>query len=1154
MAFPVLSRRRSRGVPLDKDALLEKALEIARAPGEMKSLTPDVRAQVEPLVKALSVGSGWTQAANLGPQGRVKPPKVSATTVAQRAHQVLGPSTGITPPDIAAAMTAQGLDWIEPFPPGQPLVPYYGYGRRPRELPYQVGYNITTETRPFRMPFAALYTLWKGYDVATSCTRYAINDLRSMRIRFEAMDGCEDNPVKEITAAKKFLRRPDGKRMFRNWLAMNQRNLWIFDSAPVYRLRDQAGRLKSLKNITPMTIAPVLDYYGDFPDGDAPAFQQFITGIPWDWLKWGDLIYEPFWPQTDSPYGTPPLETVLINANTDIRLQMFFLQMFTSGQVPEAFAIAPEDMTSADDLADLQEQWTGEFTGTQAMRHGLKYLPHGTEIQPYKPQMFDPELAEYVMRRTIAAFGLVPQNLGLMEDVNRGSSDTQMDQQFRISTLPIVGYYEDLLDSVLQDTLTLQVQVRFDTGREKEDRLQEAQAMRLYWELGAVSSSEIREKVLGYPIDPEQKVPLTVMDARLGIIPEAHILAISGDVDPLTGLPKPGTITPIPYTLPGGGAPVPAEGPQGGQPQTAADAGPKGTPTKAYPRPLFPPGQGASKEATDETDEDSDPPQSPDAHLGYGLWDIPQGSSGQGTGATHAPVSVAESNDLRRWQRQSRQRVAKGQSPRRFADSRIAADRCERVWKALDGAETREAVDAAFAKAKLPEAAGIVVQAQDTGRVLLVQRRPDKHDPGEAYARHEFPGGKLTGDSPWTGALREWSEETGATLPPNAQHLGNWTSPDGNYVGYVVEVPSEQSLALSPTGDEVSGARWWDKHDLDDPTVRDKVTETLDRVLPLLKSWTSQPRGRRGKWRTPHQVTLEQFHRHTDRFVALYTPEIERVLAARLTRDAVMKVARDAYRHAVAKATATARKPTITTIAAGAGAGAALGAGAGAAGVASVGASGLATALIAKLGTVAVISSAAGFVAVLSALYADAYLQGAQEAAGASGGGMPPWSTAVPLPADGNWQPDSATTRAAQAVAGDGLAQLLADAGVWVKEIDGTQLTRIGDAIAQGIDDGFPIARVESEIAAILDTTARANLIAETEYTRALGVGHMDVYRRNGVPELRWLHVPGACARCMANVAASPQPTANPHWPSGGLPVHPHERCAIAPTYGSLGG
>lgn len=687
MPLPFTSRFR-----LPKDQLLEKAINVARRPADLGTMPRRDRKQIEPLVKALQVGSGGKATMTANALRNQRP--VSAAVVAARAHQILGPSSNVTPVDIALAMEQQGLGMVEPFSPGQPLAPYYGYSREPRTFDYKVARNTTTETREDRVPFQTLYQLWKSYDIAQTCTRYSINDLRSMRIRFEAMEGYEENPTKEIQAAKKFLRRPDGRRNLRSFLAANQRNLWIYDSAPIYRQRDKAGRVKGIKNFSARTLAPMLDYFGEIPEAPAPAFQQFIEGVPWDWLTWDDVIYEPFWPETDSPYGTPPLETVLINANTDIRLQLYFLQFFTAGSVPEAFAIAPEDMTSGDDIADFEEEYYDYFHGDQSERWGLHWLPNGTELQFYKPQMFDPDLAEYVETRTIAAYGLTPQNLGILGDVNRATSETQVDQQFRVTTLPIVLYYEDLFDSILQDDLGLPVQVRFDTGREKEDRFVEAQAHQIYFQIGAESADEVREKVLGLPVNIEERVPRAVFDPRLGIIPLSHILAISGDVDPLTGAPRPGTVQRVPYVLPGtpgsnpetdngqngpspAGAPGGSAGGKAGAngatpPVEVTSAGVSGTqydddkesdtkrgagsraggarpkagrgrrapawdPTKTYPTPLYPARPlGASKEATDDesNDESSHYPEvnsgSPQEAPGYGR--PVRGSTAQGTG------------------------------------------------------------------------------------------------------------------------------------------------------------------------------------------------------------------------------------------------------------------------------------------------------------------------------------------------------------------------------------------------------------------------------------------------------------------------------------------------------------------------------------------
>ena len=775
-----LSLRRRPKAPVDSTELVVKAIKVAQTPGVLMELRPEERQRVDQLAKAMSMGASWTrpgsQSGTVAHLARARP--VSAEALAARAHAALGPSSNLTPLDIEVAMRNQGIDWVEPFAPGKPLTPYYGYNRRPRERNYEVGRNIGTQTRPGRIPFETLKHLSESYDVATICMRHAISDLRSMRLRFEPMDGYEENPVKEIEAAKTFLRRPDrsidenGKPVpgsglsFRNWLCKHASDVWRYDAGTMYRRRDRSGRLITLPVPDGTLFAPMLDYFGAEPYGDAPAYEQFIQGIPWDWLSASDLIYEPMWPHPEDPYGVAPIETILVNANTDMRLQTYFLQFFTTGQVPEAFATAPEDQSDPDALADWQEEWNGWTYGDQSERWGLRWLPHGTELEFYKPQQFDPDVAEYVMRRTVAAFMMVPHDLGFTDDVNRASGDTQMDVQFRISSLPNVAYYEDMLDAILQEDLSLPVQVRFDTGREKEDRLMEAQAHQIYVSIGAESPDEVRSKVLGYAVDPTEKVPRLFDSNRLGPIPISELLATSGDVDPLTGAPRPGTVQRRPFAYPG--TPVPGQGVDGGQGQTqgptgtqyddnaASDrakgkpaprggAGPKvGSQTKVYPKPVPRQQPSALPSASKPVQTNAPNPRrsagvsgarakSANDRAGAGgrqrtgsqrsLKEATAGiSTATGIAGVHGAGEDSDSDDedfaakdLWRWQRQSRARVDRGQEPRHFLDSAIAKSTYDRVWYSLCAAETREQVDQAFSKAYLTEAE-VAASARDEAR------------------------------------------------------------------------------------------------------------------------------------------------------------------------------------------------------------------------------------------------------------------------------------------------------------------------------------------------------------------------------------------------------------------------------------------------------
>lgn len=533
--------------------LMVKAVQIAQRPEQLVHIPEKDRDLMKKAAEAVTRGASIPPLGGRGQRGGFQsgrtpgpPLPISVSVLAQEAARALAPSAGTTPADIEVALRRQGIDWVEPFAPGRPLTPYYGYNRRMRQLDYRVGRNITTDTRPDRLPFALLKQLNEGYDIASICIRHIINDMRAMKLSFGPMDDYDGDVSQEIIQAKNFLRRPDGNRPWPVWLAQWMMDHLRYDAGCLYRERNAAGKLIALKVVDGTTVAPLVDYFGDRPIPPAPFLQQFVQGIPWDWATTDDVIYEPHWPLPESPYGVAPAETIILNANTDVRLQLFFLQFFTAGVVPEMLVEAPPEMTDPDAVAELQEDWDNFYESNQTGRHGAHWVPAGSKPHPYKPDKFDPNLAEYVMRRSVAAFGLVPQDLGFTETVNRATAEAQADTQFRISTLPNTEIYEAILNMVVQDDLGLPVEVNFDTGREKKDRLMEAQAHQIYVQMGAESMDEVRDQILGLPVDNDNRMPRMYDSPRLGPVPLVWMQSVSGTIDPSTLSPF-GPVPPQPF-------------------------------------------------------------------------------------------------------------------------------------------------------------------------------------------------------------------------------------------------------------------------------------------------------------------------------------------------------------------------------------------------------------------------------------------------------------------------------------------------------------------------------------------------------------------------------------------------------------------------------
>lgn len=1138
MAVPILGRRKRRNSIEDKEYILKSAIAVLR-PGFEGDYTqkavlekvvedPQQRERVDQVVKAIQSGTAFTRQGSEAQRMAAMRP-INVNRVAEQAARILGPTNEITPIDIELAMRRQGINWLQPFAPGSPLIPYYGYSRQPRMRDYKVGYNVSTETRQTRIPYNTLKQLYDSYDVAQICTRHALQSLRSMRPIFEPLPTCEKNPTKELEEVRRRLRKPDGIRPLANWLYMHGMDVWRYDAGTIYRQRDGAGNVTALRIMDGTLFAPMLEYYGDIPDGDAPAYMQFIMGVPWDWLKRSDLIYDPFWPQAETPYGTPPIETVLINANTDMRLQLYFMQFFTEGQVPEAFAIAPQDQSDPTSLAEWQEDYNAWTLNDQRERWGLRWLPYGTEIVPYKPQEFTPDVAEYVMRRTVAAYGMTPNDLGFTSDVNRATGDTQMDVQFRIATLPLVGYYEDIFNPIIQTTWGFPVEMKFDTGREREDRLMEARVHQIYVSMGAESPTEVRARVLGKPTNPEQIIPRFIESPRLGPIPAQYIMSISGTIDSRTGLPVPGSVAPRLYQ-PAGETPTQVITAQ----QDAKQQGHPREPGGDVPNPKVaaPPKRGR-KPARNKNGVRNAP------KTGASNVQNPTPSAGR-TGA-HNPQSGAPGYGNRNLEHLAPEaRRVTGLLPNWTQTN-------TRKRKPYGAALKSEDED------RQTTCAGIVVLAEDTGRILLVQRSIDNHS--SARGEYEVPGGHLDGDdTPWEAAQREWEEELGQELPKGDKQ-GEWTASVGDkgvYTGFIYSIKHEDDIDLEKvprTSKEVENASWFRPEDLvGNPIVRVETQaidwSQLQNAKKDLQKWRTQSRRRivQGKaprdfvdssippgihdlvWKelqtasTREQVdgafakagglpkaqppALRTFHRRTTALVSTYKVQVQQALAASFPPATV----------ASALTVALGSAPSITV-----GAGSALGV-AGATSAVSV---------------LKMAISGAALAAILTALYKDAYYLGAEEAARQTHSGTLPPSVATDL----------------QLPTG-GLGQLLAQAAHIVQGINHTTIERVGDIIQKGIQGGLSQDEIALQIQEFLNTASRAEMIAETEYSRAWYAAVMETYQQNGVELLAWLHKPGACERCMLNVAASPQPASNPHWPSGPMPVHPWTRCAVVPYQG----
>jgi SPP1 gp7 family putative phage head morphogenesis protein len=443
------------------------------------------------------------------------------------------------PVQIADAQAAQGMNNTSALGPGTPITPTTGYSQTPRRMDYPVGVNLNQNGRQAwgRTSFDTLDALIDAYSPARSAMNHKIDELKSMELLFNPVDGFEGDAEDAIEAARAVLARPDRVLPYEEWLSLFMEGMLRYDAGVLFKRRNMGGEIIALEVIDGSTVLPFIDEFGRRPFPPAPAYFQKIHGQVWNEFTTDNVDYLRFRPQLKSPYGLAPMESVLLSVNTDLRQQWNLLQMFTEGSIPAGFMELPPDISSPEQVAQWQEYWDSFVLGDQSKLHQMIVVPNGSKFTNTVPQKFDPLFPKYLERLTYSAFQVAPQDLGVTDDVNRATGETQTDIQFRVNTLPWVRFIEGILNRYLKNDIGVPVQVNLNTGRDTEDSLSEAQRWGVLIQYGMASADEGRQELTGLPIDNERPVPRGFYSTKSGFQPLVSALSVAGPIDPETAAP-----------------------------------------------------------------------------------------------------------------------------------------------------------------------------------------------------------------------------------------------------------------------------------------------------------------------------------------------------------------------------------------------------------------------------------------------------------------------------------------------------------------------------------------------------------------------------------------------------------------------------------------
>ncbi len=424
-------------------------------------------------------------------------------------------STGIARGQISRG---DGADWFGPLNPLTPIAPPEVTGRR---FDFPVGYNLVVRPRAYEpIGFHELRGFADAYDLLRLVIETRKDQMERQRWRIRPRDPkfkrksrndsahIDADLSARIAAAEKFFHKPDGVTRWKTWLRALLEDMFVVDAATLYCQRTRSGQLVALQQLDGATIKRLIDDWGRTPQPYAgpdgamvypPAYQQVLKGLPAVNYAARDIIYRPRNVRAHRIYGYSPVQQILMTVNIALRRQLWQLDYYAEGSIPDALIGVPQGWTP-DQIKQFQDYWDQEFSGDLARRRRAKFVPgesaarvHQTK-EPEQKNDFD----EWLARIVCFAFSVPPQ--WAVKAMNRATADNQSAQAEEEGLEPTKEWVKDLIDEILAEEFAspdLELAWRDEDTDEKTEQAQfEARV-----KIGAATLNELRDALGLDPFD-----------------------------------------------------------------------------------------------------------------------------------------------------------------------------------------------------------------------------------------------------------------------------------------------------------------------------------------------------------------------------------------------------------------------------------------------------------------------------------------------------------------------------------------------------------------------------------------------------------------------------------------------------------------------------
>jgi len=342
--------------------------------------------------------------------------------------------------------------WLSP---GVPREPHF-VAATPRYYDYTTGVNYDSTPRsefPNLVSFAKLWAFQRATMTPRVCISFRSRQITGVPWEVVQRDGMGPEDKGRQQQASRLLEKPDATQNWNweQWMLASLEQIFTDDSWSIFPLRSRNGQVSELMLCDGQMFKPLHSYEtGGRPLPPNPAYQQYITGLPYTWFTSDELIYLPTRPRVNCTYGLSRLEAVYLLAVGALMYDNYWMNWFKEGNLPEVVALSNPDSwktINPDEYRRWQEM-SDKVSGLTTKRRRMHLAPPFIrDVKPVKDFEFKPELWQTLARNFAIEFG-VPTHL-FVSETNRATAkevnEVLVEMPFRQDLMTFKRCFDEIL-------------------------------------------------------------------------------------------------------------------------------------------------------------------------------------------------------------------------------------------------------------------------------------------------------------------------------------------------------------------------------------------------------------------------------------------------------------------------------------------------------------------------------------------------------------------------------------------------------------------------------------------------------------------------------------------------------------------------------------